>query len=67
MTNELVKEYHALFNDFPLPPPLDYGHDYMDDETFFGHVKDAINSGNPLDWRAILGPSLIEKPGKNFS
>lgn len=54
---ELIQTlYFEKFGVHLAMPPLDFGVWTMDDAVFYGHAKDAIERGRPVDWGEILTP-----------
>jgi len=41
-------------------PPLDFGIHAMPLDDLYGYAKAAIESGKPINWHEILGPTLRE-------
>ncbi len=52
--------YFKTFGAHFSHPPLDFGIHAMPLDDLYGYAKAAIESGKPINWHEILGPTLRE-------
>lgn len=60
----LAAEYEAACGEpLPVAAPLDFGHIPLEEGDLIRYARAAIAAGRPIQWRAIYGPPVQDRPG----